>query len=254
MSRFSICIPAHDRGENGPKWMRELFDSIKKQTLQDFDIVVVDESENDLILDTCKEYSDNFEFTYIKCSHLKNDGITAKWNVGIDECTGDIVKIILSDDIFATPDALQIMSDYYRDHDTKWAVGGFCEMTNDGTKFFSPRDPVWSDYTLEGRNFLSGASNISFRKDCKEHFDTNVKHFLDTEFYHRMRWKYGMPHIISGTLIANRETNNRVGASGCDMMFEHPEGSWMVNSKELEYIREKHKEFYDNGRKYPDEN
>ena len=56
MSRFSICIPAHDRGENGPKWMRELFDSIKKQTLQDFDIVVVDESENDLILNTCKEY------------------------------------------------------------------------------------------------------------------------------------------------------------------------------------------------------
>ena len=78
MSRFSICIPAHDRGENGPKWMRELFDSIKKQTLQDFDIVVVDESENDLILDTCKEYSDDFEFTYIKCSHLKDDGITDK--------------------------------------------------------------------------------------------------------------------------------------------------------------------------------
>ena len=63
-----------------------------------------------------------------------------------------------------------------------------------------------------------------------------------------------MPHIISGTLIANSETNNRVGASGCDLLFEHPEGSWMVNSKELEYIREKHKEFYDNGRKYPDEN
>ena len=146
------------------------------------------------------------------------------------------------------------MSDHYKNYDSKWAVGGFCEMTNDGTKFFSHRDPVWSDYTLEGRNFLSGASNISFRKDCKEHFDTNVKHFLDTEFYHRMRWKYGMPHIISGTLIANRETNNRVGASGCDMLFEHPEGSWMVNSKELEYIREKHKEFYDNGRKYPDEN
>ena len=81
-----------------------------------------------------------------------------------------------------------------------------------------------------------------------------VKHFLDTEFYHRMRWKYGMPDFISGTLIANRENNNRVGASGCDMMFEHTEGSWMVNSKELEYIREKHKEFYDNGRKYPDEN
>ena len=102
-------------------------------------------------------------------------------------------------------------------------------------------------------NLLSAPSNLSFRKDCKQHFDTNVKHFLDTEFYHRMRWKYGMPDFISGTLIANRENNNRVGTSGCDMLFEHPEGGWMVNSKELEYIREKHKDFYDNGRKYPDE-
>ena len=48
----------------------------------------------------------------------------------------NIVKIILSDDIFATPEALQIMSDHYKNYDSKWAVGGFCEMTNDGTKFF----------------------------------------------------------------------------------------------------------------------
>tara|TARA_R100001591_G_scaffold73291_1_gene81267 strand:+ start:97 stop:882 length:786 start_codon:yes stop_codon:yes gene_type:complete len=253
MKNISICIPTHDRGEDGPKWMRELLNSIKVQTFQDFDIVVVDESEDATILDTCKEYSDDFEFTYINCHHLKDDGITAKWNVGIDECTGHIVKFMGSDDVFVNSDALQIINDYYRDNNSKWAFSGFCEMTNDGSKFFNPKDPVWSDYTLEGRNFLSAPSNLSFRKDCKEHFDTNIKHCLDTEFYHRMRWKYGMPDFISGTLIANRENKNRVGSSNCDMIFEHPEGGWMVNSKELEYIKEKHKEFYNNGRKYPDE-
>ena len=30
MSEFSIAIPAHDRGENGPKWMRELLDTLKQ--------------------------------------------------------------------------------------------------------------------------------------------------------------------------------------------------------------------------------
>ena len=74
MSRISICIPTHDRGEYGPKWLRELFDSIRKQTLQDFDVVVVDESENDLILDTCKEYADDFadEQLYITDDFLKS--------------------------------------------------------------------------------------------------------------------------------------------------------------------------------------
>ena len=28
MFDFSIAIPAHDRGENGPKWMKELLDSL----------------------------------------------------------------------------------------------------------------------------------------------------------------------------------------------------------------------------------
>ena len=58
MPEFSIAIPTHDRGENGPKWLRELLDSLRAQTFQDFDIVVSDQSRNDLILDTCKEYSD----------------------------------------------------------------------------------------------------------------------------------------------------------------------------------------------------
>ena len=45
--RFSVAIPAHDRGKNGPIWMRELLDSIKNQTFQDIEIVVSDQSRND---------------------------------------------------------------------------------------------------------------------------------------------------------------------------------------------------------------
>ena len=50
MFEFSIAIPAHDRGENGPKWMAELLDSLEKQTFQDFEVVVSDQSKNDDIM------------------------------------------------------------------------------------------------------------------------------------------------------------------------------------------------------------
>ena len=50
MFEFSIAIPAHDRGENGPKWMGELLDSLEKQTFQDFEVVVSDQSKNDDIM------------------------------------------------------------------------------------------------------------------------------------------------------------------------------------------------------------
>ena len=64
MFEFSIAIPAHDRGENGPKWMAELLDSLEKQTFQDFEVVVSDQSKSDDIMNVCKEY--DFQFTYIK--------------------------------------------------------------------------------------------------------------------------------------------------------------------------------------------
>ena len=93
MSEISIAIPAHDRGENGPKWMRELLDSLKQQTFQDFDVVVSDQSKNDNIMNACKEY--DFDFTYVKyqgsipCENI---------NVALSECTGRIIKIMFSDD------------------------------------------------------------------------------------------------------------------------------------------------------------
>ena len=86
MPRFSIVIPTHDRGENGPKWMRELLDSLKIQTFQDFDIVVPDQSKNDKILDTCKEYSEDFEFTYIR---YEGEVPCENINIGLKECFGD---------------------------------------------------------------------------------------------------------------------------------------------------------------------
>ena len=96
MPKFSIAIPTHDRGKNGPKWMRELLNSLKNQTLRDFDIVISDQSKNDKILNVCKEYSDDFEFTYIRS---EGDVPCENINVGLNECKGEIIKMMFSDDV-----------------------------------------------------------------------------------------------------------------------------------------------------------
>jgi glycosyltransferase involved in cell wall biosynthesis len=253
MSKFSICIPTHDRGENGQKWMRELLDSIKKQTFKDFDIVVTDQSKNDLILNVCKEYSDDFQFTYVR---YEGNVPCENINFGLDECGGEIIKIIFSDDIFTSNLALEILNNFYEENQTKWAFSGFCEMTEDGKTTYDEKLPIWSEYTLEGCNLLSSPSVVSFRNDCKEYFDENLKLYLDVEFYHRMRWKNGIPHFIPQILVANRGHSSRISSTGYDAVFDHPEGkvnSWMINTKELNYIKEKHQKFYNNNRKYPDE-
>ena len=95
-----------------------------------------------------------------------------------------------------------------------------------------------------------------YRNDgSKVKFDNNLKLLLDTDFYHRMRVKNGMPHIILGSLVANREHDDRISSqatSKYDCVVEHPEGNWLMNSRELQYVHEKYPEFMTNP-KYPDE-
>jgi len=250
--RFSIAIPAHDRGENGPVWMRELLDSIKTQTFQDLEIVVSDQSKNDKILNACKEYSNDFDFKYVKYSgNIPCENI----NIALDECEGEIIKPMFSDDLFVVDNALEILDKEYKKTGCSWSFSGFCG-TKDGKTFYDERVPQWTDYMLEGRNLLSSPSVVSFLRNSKQHFDENLKLLLDTEFYHRMRWENGVPHIISDALVANRDHDNRISShqtSQYDAVVEHPEGSWLINRSEYHYVQNKHKEFYIN-RKYPDEN
>lgn len=252
MAEFTIAIPAHDRGDQGPRWMRELLKTIKMQTFQDFDIVVSDQSKNDNILNVCQEYSDDFEFTYVRyegkvpCENI---------NTALNECTGRIIKIMFSDDLFIEKNALEIIKKKYDESDCKWAFNGFCG-TSDGKNMYDFKVPIWSDYTLEGRNLLSSPSAVSFLNECKLEFDENLKLLLDTEFYHRMRWEHGSPAIISDFLIANRDHDNRISShatSQYDAIFNHPSGGWAINTSELRYVQEKHKDFCEN-RRYPDEN
>lgn len=249
--RFSIAIPTHDRGEDGSIWMRELLDSIKKQTFNDFEIVISDQSKNDNILNVCQEYSEDFEFKYIRyegsipCENI---------NIALDECEGEIIKIMFSDDIFVNDSALEIINIAYKENQCKWAFSGFCG-TRDGKTFYDYKIPQWTDYMLEGRNLLSSPSVVSFLNTSKQHFDENLKLLLDTEFYHRMRWENGIPHIIEEVLVANRDHDNRISShqtSQYDAIIEHPEGNWMINRSEYHYIQTKHKTFCVN-RKYPDE-
>ena len=251
MPEFSIAIPTHDRGENGPKWLKELFESLKVQTFQDFDIVISDQSKNDLILDACKEYSDDFEFTYVKYEgNVPCDNI----NVALEECTGRIIKIMFSDDILVANDALDIIHKEY-EKGCKWAFSGFCE-TKDGVELYDVKYPEWTQETILGRNLLSSPSVVSLLNECKLEFDSDLKLLLDVDFYHRMRWEYGMPTMIPHVLVANRNHDDRISSNSTskyDMMLDHPEGGWMMNSKELQYVTGKYPEFMKT-KKYPDEN
>lgn len=241
MNKISIAIPTYEMKGHGPKFLEELFVSIQNQTYKNIEVVISDHSKNNDILELCSSYIDKFKLVYIRNFYDLGNG-PANTNIAIQYCTGDIIKIMFSDDLFTDNFALEKIDKKFSDTNASWIVSGFSH-TRDGKNFYRPMIPRWSEHLLEGQNFMGGPSIVSMKKECTEYFDPKCRMLMDTEFYHRMRYNYGMPVIIDDILVCSREGDYRVSSNlDLDIVCEHPEGSWEANSLELEYVTTKHKD------------
>ncbi len=254
MSEISVCIPTYEYGGDGVRYLRELFDSLKEQTFQDFDIVISDHSKDDEILNFCRDCDYDFEITYIK--NPNGRGYQASnTNCALENASGRILKLIYHDDLFVDKLALEKIKSSFDSCDCKWLFHGFTH-TNDGVETHRDCVPEWSEKMLLGNNLLGSPSCVAFLNGYEMDMDEKLKLLIDTELYHRMRMAYGMPKIISDILVANREHNNRVssGSINYDGVLSDSSGkTWMVNMEEIFHIQNKHKDFFEIG-KYPDEN
>ena len=254
MSEISVCIPTYEYGGDGVKYLIELFDSLAAQTMQDFDLVISDHSIDNTIRNFCETCDYDFDITYIQ--NLNGRGYQApNTNCALNNAEGRILKIIYQDDIFVDNEALEKIKNTFDLTECKWLFHGFTH-TIDGIKTYRDCVPEWTEMMLEGNNHLGSPSCVAFLNGYQLDMDENMKLLIDTELYHRMRIKYGLPEIISDILIANREHDNRVSSNGVeyDGILQTKDGKrWLVNRKELQYIHEKHKDFF-GVKKYPDEN
>lgn len=253
MSEISVCIPTYEFRGEGVRYLKEIFDGLRKQTFQDFEIVISDHSRDDEIHDFCKNNSEEFSITYMK--NPNDRGYQASnINCVIENAEGRIIKLIMQDDLFIDDTALEKIKNAFDESECKWLFHGFTHTT-DGVETHRDCVPEWAEMLLEGNNLLGSPSCVAFLNESKMYLDRKLKLLVDTEFYHRMRMENGLPYIIPDILIANREHEARTSASGIDydMMIEGSDGrKWLVNSQEINYLQQKHADFYELGR-YPDE-
>jgi len=253
MPEISVCIPTYEFKGKGVKYLADIFDSLRKQTFQDFDIVISDHSQDNVIHDFCEEISKEFSIIYLK--NPNDRGFQgSNINCVMENAEGRILKLLMQDDLFVDDKALEKIKKGFDETNCKWLFHGFTHTT-DGIETHRDCVPNWCDMVLEGRNLLGSPSCVAILNKTKMYLDTNLKLLVDTEFYHRMRIENGMPYIIPDILIANREHDDRTSNNiQYDTRIDHPEGSWLVDSKELDYVVVKHKNFFINEKKYPDEN
>ena len=100
--KLSVIVPMY----NVSAYVRECLDSLVAQTLQDMEVIMVDDGCTDDTPSIAQEYANyNMNFHLI---HKKNGGLSDARNVGIENATGEYIQFIDSDD-FVEKNMIEIL-------------------------------------------------------------------------------------------------------------------------------------------------
>lgn len=91
MTKISIIVPVFNTG----MYLEHCLNSIRRQTLKDIEVIVVDDGSTDNSPIICENYIEDARF---KVFHNSNKGVSATRNFGIEQSTGKYCMFVDSDD------------------------------------------------------------------------------------------------------------------------------------------------------------
>ena len=210
--KVSIAIPTWESHGRGVEFLDDLLRTIEIQHFKDFEVVISDHSKNDDLANKVKEFDTKFQIKYIK--NNKNRGNSpANLNNAIDNCSGEIIKIMFQDDFFYDDEALEKIYYSLADSEKMWLLNG-CNHTKDhGNSFYWEFYPKFNPDLLRGVNTISSPSVVAFKNNVDNRFDTNIVYFMDLDFYYGMKQKYDDPIFYNDVLISNRVHDDSISNS-----------------------------------------
>ncbi|MCI6716290.1 MAG: glycosyltransferase [Mollicutes bacterium] len=120
MPKVSIVIPIY----KVEKFLRQCLDSVINQTLEDIEIILVDDGSPDSCPQICDEYA--AKDSRIKVIHKENGGYGTACNRGIEEATGDYIGLVESDD-WIEPDMYEKLYNQITKFDADVCISSFYE-------------------------------------------------------------------------------------------------------------------------------
>jgi len=112
MPKYSIIVPIY----KAEKTIEECINSILKQKIKDFEVLLVNDCSPDNSVQICQRYAEQNDRIKIIQQEI-NKGVSAARNRGIDEATGEYILFIDSDD-FVADDYLAVIEDNIKNNPT----------------------------------------------------------------------------------------------------------------------------------------
>ena len=222
----SVIVPAY----NAQITLPATIESIRRQTLQHFELIVIDDGSTDGTVECVQRIRD----PRMRVFSYPNDGLAAARNRGIEKSHGEFITFIDGDDLW-TPDKLERQVERLQRHPKAAAAYSWTAFIDDRGRFLFAKEPSWSEgdvYSeLLRECFVASGSNVLVRRSSVEivgPFDTTLAAAQDWEFCLRLaaRWPFVVvPHyqilyrIREGSLSANAERCEQACLTICQRAF-----------------------------------
>lgn len=226
---ISICIPAYDMGGQGAEFLLESFEALLRQSFEDFEVIVSDQSEDSGVATVCKAYIDRLDITRLDYRSGQRQA-AANTNHAMRHARGEVIKILFQDDFLTRRDALARHVEAFNNQGALWVLCG-SGTSRDGKTLDNPMVPRLNPNLYLGKNTVSSPSVLAIRADAGLEFDENLIWLMDVDMYHRCADALGQPHILPDPLVANRLHEGQVSAGV----------SPALRRRELSYVRAKYR-------------
>lgn len=209
--RISVCIPVY----NCEKYIGLTVESVLAQTLQDFELLILDNCSTDGTLQIIRRYDDS----RIRVIENKtNIGMEGNWNKALSEAGGEYIKILCADDLLY-PTCLQRQLAVYEDAANSGVALVCCgrDIINEhnnkllrrnfkGHQGRMPGKQAITQTIRAGTNLIGEPTAVLIRADVLTKaggFDADIPYLIDLDFWCRILLA-GDLYIIPDSLCAFR--------------------------------------------------
>ncbi|MDA8849264.1 glycosyltransferase [Flavobacteriaceae bacterium] len=120
ISIITICF-------NSEKTIFKTLESVKKQSFNNIEHIIIDGASNDKTLEICKEYSNS-----IKIISEQDNGVYDAFNKGLKLATGDVIGFLNADDTFYNENSIQDIVDAFSNNETDIVYGNLDYVNKEG--------------------------------------------------------------------------------------------------------------------------
>lgn len=214
---ITVLTPTFNRGGR----LQSLWDSLQKQTVKDFEWLIVDDGSTDGTKDLITQLQEKSDFP-IRYIYKSNGGKHTALNVGIQTICSELTFIVDSDDC-VTDDAVESILKIHKKYRSQNNICGyaFLRAFPDGKvngKKFDVDEKIGSYIDVRVNGDDTGADKAEvFKTHCLKEFPfpeyPNEKFLGEDLVWVRMARKYEMVHINKAIYVGNYLedglTNNR---------------------------------------------